>query len=342
MFYYNTKTKNKPESLQIVLFYVIIFLLLTNIFIHISKGRAVLKDFSKINTFLTVARERSFSKASAKIGISQPAVTQQIKYIEEYLQCKILERKKNGIVLTKEGNELFRTATKLEKCISMAEKELLKVINKKIALQIGASSTIGNYILPTFHDKINENLGNEVIIHIGKSADLIEDLQEKKIDIALIEAPVFEDGVHYREWLDDEIVMFSNKPLPKSIKPEDMSQFNWMCREEGSHTRKLAMEAFESVGIDCATFFDNQNVLSDATAIKQTILHNKGERAYASMISKFLIEDEVKNGQLFITKIKGFNLARKFYIAYLKENKHDAIVINAVNFLMKQKATLSI
>ncbi len=303
----------------------------------------MLKDFSKINTFLTVARERSFSKASAKIGISQPAVTQQIKYIEDYLQCKILERKKNGIVLTKEGNELFRTAMKLEKCIGMAEKELLKVINKKIALQIGASSTIGNYILPSFHDKINENLGDEVIINIGKSADLIEELLEKRIDIALIEAPVFKDGIHYREWLDDEIIMFSNNVLPKSIRPEDMSGFSWMCREPESHTRKLAMEAFESVGIDCSTFFDNQNILSDATAIKQTILKNRGgERPMASMISKFLIEDEVKNGQLFITKIKGFNITRKFYIAYLKENKHDAIVINAVNFLMKQKATLSI
>lgn len=303
----------------------------------------MLKDFSKINTFLTVAREKSFSKASAKIGISQPAVTQQIKYIEDFLQCKILERKKNGIVLTKEGNELFRTATKLEKCIASTEKELLKVINKKIALQIGASGTIGNYILPSIHDKINENLGNEVIINIGRSKVLIDDLLEKKIDIAIIEAPVFKDGIYYREWLDDEIVMFSSQPLPKMIKPEDMKGYNWMCREPESHTRRLAMEAFESVGIDCATFFDNQNILSDATAIKQTVLKNRqAAKPSASMISKFLIEDEVKAKQLFTTKIKGFNITRKLYIAYLKENKHDAIVINTVNFLMKQKPSLSI
>lgn len=303
----------------------------------------MLKDFSKINTFLTVAREKSFSKASAKIGISQPAVTQQIKYIEDFLQCKILERKKNGIILTKEGNELYRTALKLEKCITNTEKELLKVIDKKIALQIGASGTIGNYILPAIHQKINENLGNEVIINIGKSRDLIEDLIEKKIDIALIEAPVFKDGIYYREWLDDEIVMFSNQQLPKIVRPADMQGFNWMCREPESHTRKLAMEAFESVGIDCATFFDNQNVLSDATAIKNTILKDtKTGAPAASMISKFLIEDEVKNKQLYISKIKGFNITRKFYICYLKENKHDAIVINTVNFLMKQKIALSI
>jgi len=75
----------------------------------------MLKDFVKMETFLTVARERSFSKASAKLGISQPAVTQQIKYIENYLEAKIIDRKKNGIKLTPEGDELYKVVTQLEK-----------------------------------------------------------------------------------------------------------------------------------------------------------------------------------------------------------------------------------
>lgn len=57
----------------------------------------MLKDFVKIETFLTVARERSFSKASAKLGISQPAVTQQIKFIEKYLGVRVIERKKTAL-----------------------------------------------------------------------------------------------------------------------------------------------------------------------------------------------------------------------------------------------------
>jgi len=91
---------------------------------------ALLKDFVKLETFLTVARERSFSKASAKLGISQPAVTQQIKFIEKYLGAKIIERKKNGIKLTNEGEELYKIATRLEKEIHSCEQEVLKIINK--------------------------------------------------------------------------------------------------------------------------------------------------------------------------------------------------------------------
>ena len=74
----------------------------------------MLKDFTKIETFLTVVRERSFSKASAKLGISQPAVTQQIKFLENYLDTKIIERKKNGIRLTASGEELYKVAVKLD------------------------------------------------------------------------------------------------------------------------------------------------------------------------------------------------------------------------------------
>ena len=86
----------------------------------------MLKDFAKLQTFLMVIKEKSFSKASAKLGISQPAVTQQIKFIEDYLDAKIVERKKNGILLTKEGEDLYRIAQKLDKTISNSEKELLK------------------------------------------------------------------------------------------------------------------------------------------------------------------------------------------------------------------------
>ncbi len=108
----------------------------------------MLTDFAKIETFLTVVREKSFSKASAKLGISQPAVTQQMKYIEEYLDVQIVDRKKNGIRLTKEGQMLYSIAQKIERCVTNAEKELLKIMNKDVTFVFGASFIIGNYILP--------------------------------------------------------------------------------------------------------------------------------------------------------------------------------------------------
>jgi DNA-binding transcriptional LysR family regulator len=296
----------------------------------------MLKDFAKIRTFLTVVKEKSFSKASAKLGISQPAVTQQIKFIEDYLDTKIVERKKNGIRLTKEGEDLYRIAVKLEKSIASSEKELLKIINKDFTFVMGASFAIGNYVLPQYLKSIKEKIDNEVHLKLALSADIIEQLEDKKIDVALIESPIFVDGMVYREWVEDELVVFSNQPLPKHLVRDDLYNFDWICRDEYSHTRKLASEVFEEIGVECSSF-NVMGIVASPTAIKETVTHSdkNSNRPIVSIISRHVIATELDNGQLFEARIKDFDIKRKFYIVYSKERKHDAFVDNVVNYLLK-------
>jgi len=295
----------------------------------------MLKDFAKLQTFLMVIKEKSFSKASAKLGISQPAVTQQIKFMEDYLDTKIVKRKKNGILLTKEGEDLFRIAQKLEKAIANSEKELLKIINKEFAFTIGASCSIGNYILPNHLEKIKNLIGNDVFINVGLSSEIINDLEDKKIDVALIESPVFKDGIIYREWVGDELVLFSNQPLPKNAKAENLLKFNWICRDEESHTKKLYSEIFEEMGIHCSNF-NVFAILNSPTAIKESIVNSDKNSPVplVSIISRHVIQKEINNSTLFEARLKNHKIQRKFYIAYLKEKKHDAFVDNVVHYLL--------
>lgn len=295
----------------------------------------MLKDFAKLQTFLMVIKEKSFSKASAKLGISQPAVTQQIKFIEDYLDTKIVERKKNGILLTKEGEDLFRIATKLEKAIANSEKELLKIINKEFTFVMGSSYAIGNYILPNYLSEIKKRIDNEVYMQVALSQEIIEQLEDKKIDVALIESPIFKEGITYREWVEDELVFFSNQPIPKHLKVEHLTNFDWICRNEQSHTRKIASEVFEELGVNCSSF-NVIAVLDTPTSIKESIMYSdkNAERPLVSVMSRHVIKNEVENGQLFEARVAGFKMERKFYIAYLKDKKHDAFVDNVVNYLL--------
>ncbi len=297
----------------------------------------MLKDFAKLQTFLTVVKEKSFSKASAKLGISQPAVTQQIKFIEDYLDTRVVERKKNGIRLTKEGEDLFRIATRLEKAISNSEKELLKIINKDFTFVMGSSYAIGNYILPSYIGAIKDKIDNEVHMQVALSAEIIEQLEDKKIDIALIESPIFHDGIIYREWVEDELVVFSNQPVPKNLRKEDLYKFDWICRDENSHTRKLTAEVFEEIGVECNSF-NVIGVVASTTAIKESIAHApKTGRPVVSVVSRHVISNEIENGTLYEARIKNYKITRKFYIAYSKERKHDAFIDNVVNFLLSIK-----
>ncbi|HQR74697.1 MAG TPA: LysR family transcriptional regulator, partial [Sulfurovum sp.] len=284
----------------------------------------------------TVARERSFSKASAKLGISQPAVTQQIKFIEKYLGAKIIERKKNGIKLTNEGEELYKVATRLEKEIHSAEQDVLKIINKEITFRLGASYTIGTYIIPgQCLNTVGEAIHNSVQLDIDVSDKIVEKLKDRKLDVGLIESPIMDSDLIYREWLEDELVLVSNVPIPKIVKTEDLYTFDWICRNEASHTRKVVAEVFEELGVSCKNF----NVLSEVsntTTVLQTIKKSERnpDRPVVSILSKYAIMDEVANGELFEARLRGYTMTRNFYIVYSKENKHNAYVDQVVNFIL--------
>ncbi|MEA1955687.1 MAG: LysR family transcriptional regulator [Campylobacterota bacterium] len=295
----------------------------------------MLKDFAKLQTFLMVIKEKSFSRASAKLGISQPAVTQQIKYMEEYLDTKIVERKKNGIILTKEGEDLFRIAKRLEKAIENSEKELLKIINKDFTFVVGASNAIGNYILPAHLGEIKKRIDNDVYINVGLSTEIIDQLEDKKIDIALIESPIFRDNIIYREWIDDELVLFSNQPIKKQLNSDDLYDFDWLCRDEDSHTRRITVDVFNEIGVQCKDF-NVIGILSSPTAIKETILQSdaNAKRPLVSIMSRHVIQDDIKSERLFEAKIKNHKIQRRFYIAYLKDKKHDAFIDNVINYLL--------
>jgi len=295
----------------------------------------MLKDFAKLQTFLMVIKEKSFSKASAKLGISQPAVTQQIKFIEDYLDTKIVDRKKNGIVLTKEGEDLYRIALRLEKSIQSGEKELLKIINKEFTFVMGSSFSIGNYVLPNYLSDIKKRIDNEVFMNVDISSNIIEQLEDKKIDVALIESPIFKDGIIYREWVEDELVVFSNQPLKKQLTADDLLEFDWICRNEESHTRKLTSDVFEEMDVRC-NIFNVIGVLASSTAIKESIVHadKNAERPLVSIMSRHVIQSELNNGTLYEARLKNQKISRNFYIAYLKDRKHDAFVDNVVHFLL--------
>ncbi len=296
----------------------------------------MLKDFVKMETFLTVVRERSFSKASARLGISQPAVTQQIKFIENYLDNKIIERKKNGIRLTASGEELYKVAVKLEKCIHSAEGDMLNIIDKKITFRLGASFTIGSYVVPgDCLNTMSTAIHNDIKLHVGLSSDIVEKLRNKNLDLGLVESQIIDENLISREWKEDELVVFSNVPIPKILRPEDLYRFKWVCREEGSHTRQIMADVFNEIGVQCSSF-DMISEVSDTTAALQTVKRSTKdpENPVVSVVSKYAIADKVQEGTLFEARLQGYKMHRYFYIMYHKDNKHNAYVNNTVDHIL--------
>ncbi len=182
-------------------------------------------------------------------------------------------------------------------------------------------------------------INNDVKLTIEVSNTIVNMIKDRQIDLGLIEASVSDSYLVVREWRDDEMVVFSNVPLPKILRPEDLYEFKWVCREEGSQTRKVISEVFEDLGVSCGDF----NVLSEVsntTAVLQTIKRAKKDNdgnPTVSIVSRHAIAEDVQTGTLYEARIQGYAMLRKFYIVYHKNNKHNAYVNNAVDFILSGK-----
>lgn len=296
----------------------------------------MIKDFSKLEAFLTVVRERSFSKASVKLGISQPAITQKIKAIEKYLGAKAIERKKSGLVLTPVGEDFHKIALSVKKEIIASEKDILNIMNKKMTFKLGASYMIGTCVVPgECLNAMSKSIDNGVTLSIANNNEIVEKLKEKKLDVALMESRITDDSLIYKEWIEDEFVLVSNVPIPKIVTNDDLYAYDWVLREESSPVKKALTEVLDDLGISC----NSLNVLSEvcnSTVVLRTIKKSRKvkKKPVVSMISKYAIADEVAEKQLFEARLSGHKLTRKFYIAYLKENKHNDHVNNAVEYIL--------
>ena len=285
------------------------------------------KYLDKIYTFLIINKEESFSKASKILGISQPAVTQQIRILEKYLGVNLFERKKNGVVLTKEGRNFLKIAKEFEEFLENFELKIDKFKNLDMPFIIGASPTVGNYNLPECIKYYKNLLNKDINLVIKSNDELLEDVKNSVIDLAFVTKKKDND-LKYAEWIEDELVVFSNKPLPTSIELEDLKNYKMICREANSSTRDFIKKTFKKHKLDC----DKLNIISvvhNSTALKYTILNSQEQ--VVSIISKMVIKEELKEKKLFLTKVKGVNLKRKTYIAYKNLNKNINAILNFIN-----------
>ena len=291
------------------------------------------KYIDKIYTFLVVYETRSFSKASKILQISQPAVTQKIKQLEEFVGTKLIERKKNGITLTPKGKYFLEIALNLQETIDKTTEKIRYLKEETLPFIMGASSTIGNYILPNYISYLSKLIDKDINLVVKNNSEIINLLINNKIDIAFTTDKIEHPNLEFQEWKKDKIVFFSNKKLPSTMDFDDLLKYEFICREDGSVLKKEISRVLTPLNKDCSNF-KISSFVDNSTALKFTILN--AHKQYVSIISYNSIKTEVENNQLFITKIKDINLNRNIYIASLKNKKND-IITSITDYLILNK-----
>lgn len=295
----------------------------------------------RLRVFYTVARHLSFTKAADVLFMTQPAVTFQVKQLEEHFNARLFERSPGKIALTPAGRLVLSYADKI---LALSEEMETRVGELTGAvsgpLLIGASTTIAEFMLPQIlgefkarHPQVQAQLS------VANSETIENRVADNTLDLGLIESPSHLPSLHTEVCCDDELVMICAPghalAARKSIAAGELAEYPYVSREEGSGTRQFADRYFRQ----CQVAVEDLEIvmeLGSPEAIKGVV----ATRMAVSIVSRATIAKELKLGVLVAVPLEP-PLIRTLSLVYPREKFRSNLLNTFAEFAtarMKQMA----
>jgi DNA-binding transcriptional LysR family regulator len=212
-------------------------------------------DSTRLKTFRVVSEMLSFRRAAGELHLTQPAVTAQIKALEESLGLALFNRVGRSISLTRAGETLLIYARKIEALNNQAIAALTPFgAHEEIEIGVGASYTIAVYLLPKLLPALVK-LWPKLRVHIfaGSTSEVLQAITAHRVSVGLIEAPAFRPDLKIELFGHDELTLVAPATHPwaqrHSITPVELVQEPIILRESGSGMRRFVEEFLDKNGV---------------------------------------------------------------------------------------------
>ena len=273
-------------------------------------------DLDALLVFAVVAREGSFTRAAASLGVSQPSISERMQRLEEHLGSPAFVRRGRGVTLTAEGLALRSLA---DRALSLS-RETDEFVAGLIGLDRGlvrgaASTTIAGYVLPTAIARLrSKRPGVEVDVAVGNTAEMAEAVERGDVGWALVEGPVAESRLAVRRFRDDELILIVSVSHPwarrrRPIAPSALADEPFIAREPGSGTGAVVEGALASVGIQLAP----RVRIADSRGIAEAVASGAG----VGIVSELVAAPLLHSGRLARVAIAGLSLVRPLSLVHL-------------------------
>ncbi|OGW37225.1 MAG: hypothetical protein A2Y97_11695 [Nitrospirae bacterium RBG_13_39_12] len=270
-------------------------------------------DIHQLRIFKAVFKNKSFSKASKELNLTQPTISNHIRALEDDFACKLFDRLGRSIIPTREAEVLYSHALEI---IGKADalKEAIGQIKKDLTGQliIGASTIPGIYLLPymmAVFQKKYPSVSFQILI--SDSGKIVESVLKQELLLGIVGAKLDNEQISYTLFIEDELIVISSPSLPVSNKMtlKELVKFPMVLREEGSGTRKETENILENKRIS----FSNikiAGIFGSTDAVKQAVKAGLG----VSILSRYSVTDELKYRILKEIKLSDLQMKRNFYI----------------------------
>lgn len=269
-----------------------------------------------LSLFYAIAEAGNISEASKRVFISQPALSRQLKDFEDRLGVVLFERLPRGMRLTHAGEVMHDYAARLFAIEHAAEAAVREIANVgRGRLVIGASNTIGTYILPAVLAIYRQRFPDIAIsLFVGNTEQVARGVADLRFSIGFIEGPLHVVELKSESFMRDEIipVVASTHALAgqKRIELKSLNHLPLLMREEGSGTRELVATLLQEKGIEP----ENVMHFGNTEALKQAALHGGG----IVWLPRLCMIDELASGKLKPLRLSGLNIRREFRMVTVK------------------------
>ncbi len=286
----------------------------------------------RLQVFHTVARLLSFTKAADELHMTQPAVTFQVRQLEEQFNTRLFDRTHNRISLTEAGHRVFESAGKIFQLYAEMDNSVRELTGDISGILIlGASTTIAEYMLPVLLGDFKEKFPDVVIrLKVANTDGIVSQVENNMIDLGVVEAPVSNKNLVVEKCREDELVLIVplNHPLANNdvVSLAEITKYPFICREEGSGTREVLIESMHAAGIS-NTDLSVSMELGSLEAIKGAVEAGMG----VSVLSSATIVKELKLGSLVAIKLDP-PLTRPFSFVHQKQKFRVRAMDELLNF----------
>lgn len=272
-------------------------------------------DIHQLRVFLSVFKNRSFSRASEELHLTQPTISDHIKSLEEELNCRLFDRLGRTIIPTAEAKLLHNYAVEILEKAEEAKASLNRIKTYPSGeLIIGASTIPGTYILPGILKRFAELYPSiEFKLLISDSKGILDRVLSHEIFLGVIGANLRDTKINFIPFGEDELIVIASPQMIKksSIKMEELKSFPFIAREEGSGTRKETERMLEEKGVKPEEL-KIAGVFGSTEAVKEAVKAGLG----IAIVSRVSVREEIRSGTLKELKIQGLEFKRRFYIIF--------------------------
>ncbi|MFZ5642829.1 MAG: selenium metabolism-associated LysR family transcriptional regulator [Bacillota bacterium] len=280
-------------------------------------------NIKQLEAFLLIAQLKNFTRAAAQLDMSQPAISFQIKSLEEDLKITLFERTDKKVVLTEAGRLLYPVATQMVRQYNKIKAGIDDLREVKAGhLLLGANPVAGEWLLPMVIGAFREQYpAVTVTVQVGGSSHVAQWLKNREVDVGILGMPVKSDEVECRPWVRDNVAVITPPWHPlrgREVSPPDLTSEPIIVREPGSGSRQILEKQFSEFNVSLDQFastFEMGSVQAVINAVRMGL--------GIGVVSRRAAGELLERGALGEIYVPGVDLSYDLYLAWSRPDSES-------------------